>query len=179
MSNASTTNYSTIFLIEGILLFILGIIGIALPQLYTFSVELLLGAILLVSGIIQLFRCIKAPDAPTFFLTLLSGLVSAVVGALLLTYPVAGVITLTLLLTVFFFWDGFVKLLLAYQLRDTGLLSWLILSGLLALAMGIIIWSGWPGTAAWVIGLLVGINLIFQGFYLIVLSQRINDPALR
>ncbi len=171
------TKHSTILLVEGIFLFILGLIGITAPYYFTFSLTLFLGSLLFVSGVIQLFQCIVAPSAPAFLHALLLGIASVILGILFLTNPVGGALTLTLLLTIYFFWDGLVKLFTAFQFRKGRSTPLLIFSGLVDLALGALIWSGWPGTAAWVIGLLVGINLLFHGLYLIVLSRQINQPV--
>lgn len=74
------------------------------------------------------------------------------------------------MITLFFIAEGIAKIILGIQLRPFSTWGWFILNGILALVMAFIIWQGWPGTAYWVLGLLVGINMIFFGISLIILA---------
>jgi uncharacterized membrane protein HdeD (DUF308 family) len=159
-----TKNIRRFFIWEGIFFIILGTLAVLLPVAFTFGVGFFIGWILLLSGIIQGFRTFKTRHSPGFWPSLLSALLSIVMGILLLVYPVEGVLSLTLLLTIFFAIEGIMKIVLSFNLRPFKRWGWLFVSGLISLAMAFIIWSGWPGTALWVIGLLVGINMIFLGF---------------
>jgi uncharacterized membrane protein HdeD (DUF308 family) len=97
----------------------------------------------------------------------------------LVAYPIQGIITLTILLTFFFLWDGIAKLIISFQMKHTRAFAWLLISGILSLIIAGIIYSGWPGTATWVLGLLVGVNFLMQGISYIILSQTIDDPVLK
>jgi uncharacterized membrane protein HdeD (DUF308 family) len=78
--------------------------------------------------------------------------------------------TLTMLLTVFFAMEGIAKISLAFMMRPLARWSWVLFSGATSLLLAIIILMGWPGTALWVLGLLVGINMIFLGWTLLNIS---------
>ncbi len=158
------------FLIEGILLFILGIVAIALPGIFTLGTELFVGILLLTGGIVQLIRAFQSQESTGFASSLLSSLIYIVVGGLLLFYPIQGAVTLTLLLLVYFIIDGFSKLYFGFEVRSTKSWGWFILNGIISLILAYIIWAGLPGTAVWVIGLLVGINMLFSGIALIALG---------
>lgn len=157
-------------LIEGILFALLGFLAIAMPGISTLSAELFIGWLLFFGGIIQLYRTFKSRQEPGFIGSLLTSLMYLLFGALLVIFPVAGIFSLTILLIGFFIAEGISKIILSFQLKPFKQWGWLLVSGIIALIMAGIIWSGWPGTAFWVIGLLIGINLIFFGISLIFLA---------
>jgi uncharacterized membrane protein HdeD (DUF308 family) len=162
-----------LILFEGIIFTLLGIIAVVLPGIATLSTELFIGWLLVFGGIVQLFRTFKSKNAPGFFGSLLTGILYLVFGLLLVFFPIQGVISLTLLLTFFFIAEGIAKIILGFQLKPFSRWGWFILNGILALIIAYIIWAGWPSSAFWVIGLLVGINMIFFGLSLIFLSWGI------
>jgi uncharacterized membrane protein HdeD (DUF308 family) len=85
-------------------------------------------------------------------------------------YPLQGVLTLTLLLGILFMFEGVMKVAVAVQLRPMPNWGWMLASGTAALILAAIIFSGYPGSAVWILGLLVGINLIFSGWTMLMLS---------
>lgn len=163
--------HRTLVIVEGVIFALLGFLAIALPGISTLGTELFIGWLLLFAGIVQLFRTIQAGGHATGFLgSLLTSIFYLVFGILLILFPVAGIISLTILLALFFLVEGIAKIVLGFQLRPFPNWGWFVLSGFLALIMAIIIWSGWPSTAFWVIGLLVGINMIFFGIAMLFLA---------
>jgi uncharacterized membrane protein HdeD (DUF308 family) len=166
-------NQRYLLLFEGIIFTLLGFIAVALPGISTLSAELFIGWLLIFAGIVQLFRTFKARHAPGFLGSLLSGILYLVFGCLLVLFPIAGILSLTLLLTVFFIAEGIAKIILAFQLRPFRRWGWFLLNGVLALVIAYIIWAGWPGTAFWILGILVGINMIFFGISLMFLAWGI------
>ena len=106
---------------------------------------------------------------PGFTALLLTTLIYLVVGILLLAYPVQGIITLTVLLTIYFLLEGIAKIGWGIELHPVTGSGWLIVSGIISLILAAIIIAGWPGTAFWVLGLLVGINMLFFGSSLLAL----------
>ena len=159
-----------LIIFEGIVFLLLGIFAIAVPVGFTFGIELLIGWLFLIGGLVQSFRSLKMWHTPGVVASLLSGILAIVIGILLLANPWRGVLTLTMLLTIFFFIEGIFKIAYAFSIRDYPNWGWVLFSGLIALAMGAIIVSGWPATALWVIGLLVGIDLLFFGISLLSLA---------
>lgn len=166
-------NHRYLLLFEGIIFTLLGFIAIALPGISTLSAELFIGWLLIFGGAIQLYRTLKARHAPGFIGSLLSSILYLVFGVLLIAFPIAGIFSLTILLTLFFIAEGIAKIILGFQLRPFSQWGWFILNGVLALVIAYIIWSGWPGSAFWVLGLLVGINMIFFGISLMFLAWGI------
>ena len=104
----------------------------------------------------------------------LTGLVSLVAGAWLLLNPAAGALALTFLLAAYFVATGVVKAIAAFQLRGVGGSGWTFLSAACSILLGLLVFSGWPGSAVWLIGLLVGIDLLFYGWALIALRAAVN-----
>lgn len=164
-------NNRNLMLIEGIIFVILGFLAVALPGISTLSAELFIGWLLIFGGIVQLYRTFKGHhERPEFIGSLLTGFLYLIFGILLILFPLAGIFSLTILLMIFFLAEGIAKIFFGFKLRPASPWGWLIVNGILAIIMAGIIWAGWPGTAYWVLGLLVGINMIFFGITLIFLS---------
>lgn len=168
-------NNRNLLLIEGVLFMILGFLAVALPGISTLSVELFIGWLFIFGGAMQLYRTLNNRQGAGFFGSLATGLLYLFFGLLLIFFPIAGIFSLTILLTLFFIVEGIAKIILGFQLRPFNHWGWFILNGLLALIMALIIWNGWPGIAFWVLGLLVGINMIFFGISLFFLGM--NSPS--
>jgi len=161
-----------LFLTEGIVLVILGLLAIALPQLASIAVTFMIGWLFLISGIAGLITTFGARHAPGFWWSLLSALLGIAAGIVLLIWPLSGVITLTLLLIVFFIIEGVLSIMYALEHKRevTGQWGWMLVSGIIDLVLAAMIWAGLPSTAAWAIGLLVGINLLFGGSSMIAMA---------
>lgn len=165
--------YKTGLYIEAILFVILGCLAISGPQFFTLAFELLVGALFIASGIIQCIRLIQNRETTSFWTHLFVALFNIALGALLLFFPLAGIISLTYLLIAYFFVDGISKLYYAFELRNFPKWGWIFISGLLSLALGILILTGLPGTAFWTLGLLIGINMLFFGLALFCLAYNL------
>jgi uncharacterized membrane protein HdeD (DUF308 family) len=179
---AATTSLSEhwrLFLGEGIVLLIMGLAAILIPPIATLAVEILLGWVLLLSGIIGLVTTLRMRQAPGFWWSLFSALTGLVAGAVLLAWPLSGTVSLTLILTVFLALEGIASIMLALNHRHGFAARWamLLLSGVVDLILAGIIFSGLPGTAAWAIGLLVGINLVFGGSALISMALHARSAG--
>jgi uncharacterized membrane protein HdeD (DUF308 family) len=168
-----------LFLGEGIVLLIMGFAAILIPQIATLAVEILIGWMLLLSGIIGLITTLRMRHTPGFWWSLFSALAGFVAGVVLLAWPLSGAVSLTLILSVFLAFEGIASIMLALSHRHGFAARWamLLLSGIVDLILAGIIFSGLPGTAAWAIGLLVGINLIFGGSALISMALHARGAA--
>lgn len=158
------------YLIEGVIFAILGILAIALPGLFTLTVELFIGWLFVIGGIVLGYRTITAKGAPGFWFSLFSAIIYIIIGLLLVFNPLAGVLTLTALLIILFLIQGFAQIALGLEMKAHSAWGWYVFSGIISLLLAVIIWSGWPGTAVWAIGLLVGINLLFAGITQIAIA---------
>lgn len=168
-----------LFLIEGIILVILGLIAIAVPWLATLAVAITIGWIFFISGLVGLLTTAWMRSAPGFWWSLVSAAISIAAGVVLLLWPVTATLTLTLVLIVFFLVEGAASILYAMEHRDqlTGRWGWMLVSGIVDLILAIIILAGLPGTALWALGLLVGINMLFGGAALIGMALAARQPA--
>ncbi len=167
------------FLLEGIALLVLGLIAIIVPPIATIAVEVLIGWLLLVSGIVGLIATFRTRGTPGFGWSLLSGVIGVMAGVVLLAWPLSGAFSLTLILTVFLVLEGVVSILYALEHKRelSGRWVMMLLSGVVDLFLAGIIFAGLPGTAAWAIGLLVGINLVFGGSALIAMALHARGGA--
>jgi uncharacterized membrane protein HdeD (DUF308 family) len=157
------------FLIEGILLAILGLAAMIVPPLASLAVTIFLGWMFLISGIAGLALTFWARGMPGFWWSLLSAVLAIGAGIILLAQPVEGVLTLTIVVGIYFLAEGVATIMYALEHRRelSGRWSWLLIAGIVDILLAGIIISGLPGSALWAIGLLVGINLLFGGATLI------------
>jgi uncharacterized membrane protein HdeD (DUF308 family) len=168
-----------LFLTEGIILLILGILAIVLPPIATIAVEVLVGWLLLMSGVVGLIATLRMRGAPGFWWSLLSAVLGIVAGVVLLRWPLSGALSLTLVLTVFLVLEGLVSILYALEHKRelSGRWGAMLFSGVIDLLLAGIIFAGLPGTAAWAIGLLIGVNLVFGGSALIAMALHARNAA--
>ena len=168
-----------LFLTEGIVLFVLGLLAIVVPPVATIAVEVLIGWLLLMSGIVGLIATLRMRSAPGFWWSLLSAVLGIVAGIVLLRWPLSGALSLTLILTVFLALEGVISILYALEHRRelSGRWAMMLSSGVIDLILAGIIFEGLPGTAAWAIGLLIGINLVFGGSALIAMALHARNIA--
>jgi uncharacterized membrane protein HdeD (DUF308 family) len=168
-----------LFVVEGVLLIVLGMIAIAIPPLATLAVTILLGWVFLISGVVGLITSIMARHAPGFWWSILSAIVGILAGAVLLAMPVSGSISLTLVLIAFFLIEGVATIMYAIEHRRalSGRWGWLVVSGILDLILAGIVIVGLPGTALWAPGLLVGINMVFGGCALVAIGLHARNAG--
>jgi uncharacterized membrane protein HdeD (DUF308 family) len=161
-----------LFLVEGVVLLVLGATAVVLPPIATLAVTILLGWLFLVSGVVGLITTYWMRHAPGFWWSLLSAVLGIVVGAMLLASPLIGAFSLTLVLIAFFIVEGVASIMFAldHKRELTGQWGWMLVSGIIDLALAVMIFAGLPSTAAWAVGLLVGINMIFGGAALIAMA---------
>jgi uncharacterized membrane protein HdeD (DUF308 family) len=168
-----------LFLTEGIVLLLLGVLAIVVPPIATIAVEILIGWVLLLSGAVGLIATLRARSAPGFGWSLVSAILGIVAGIVLLGWPLSGALSLTMILTVFLVLEGVVSILYALEHKReiSGRWGAMLFSGIVDLVLAGIIFAGLPGTAAWAIGLLVGINLVFGGSALIAMALHARNIA--
>jgi uncharacterized membrane protein HdeD (DUF308 family) len=168
-----------LFLAEGIVLFILGLLAIIVPPIATIAVEVLIGWLLLMSGVVGLIATLRMHNAPGRGWSLASAVLGIVAGIVLLAWPLSGAVSLTMILTVFLVLEGVVSILYALEHKRelSGRWGAMLFSGVVDLILAGIIFAGLPGTAAWAIGLLVGINLVFGGSALIAMALHARNAA--
>jgi uncharacterized membrane protein HdeD (DUF308 family) len=166
-------------LIEGVILAVLGAAAIIIPPIATLAVEIILGWLFLASGALGLVMTFAMRHAPGFWWSLFSAVLALAAGLVLIGWPANGVVSLTLLLIVFFIMEGVATIMYALEHKRelSGRWAFMVASGVVDLVLAAIIYAGLPGTAAWAIGLMVGINMLFGGFALIALALHARPAA--
>jgi uncharacterized membrane protein HdeD (DUF308 family) len=174
----SIREHWVLFLIEGIVLVVLGILAILVPPLATITFTFFIGWLFLIMGIMGLITTFWARHAPGFWWSLLSAVLAIAAGIVLLINPFSGAFTLTLLLIAFFIIEGVLSIMYALEHKKelSGRWGWMLASGVIDLILAGIILIGLPGTAAWALGLLVGINMLFGGSALIAMALHARTP---
>jgi uncharacterized membrane protein HdeD (DUF308 family) len=158
------------FLALGLLLIVAGVAAIAFPLLSTVATKIALGWIFLVAGVVLVVHAFSIQGWRGFILGLLVGALYVVAGGWLAFFPFTGIVTLTLLLAALFLAEGVLEVMMAVRVRPHEGWGWLLLSGLVAIAVGVMIAAELPSSAVWAIGLLTGINLLSSGVSFVVLA---------
>lgn len=162
------------FLVLGILLVILGTLAVVFSFYSTLFSILYLGSLLIVAGVIEGVKSIKMRPLKRFLLHLALGILYFGSGVYLVANPEINAITLTLLLAIFFMVSGALRIMFALM-ADIPHKGWLLVNGLLTFILGILIYQQWPVSGLWVIGMFVGIDLMFTGYSWIMLSLAAKD----
>jgi uncharacterized membrane protein HdeD (DUF308 family) len=165
------------FLIEGILLVILGLAAMIVPPLASLAVTIFLGWMFLISGVAGLALTLWARGMPGFWWSLISAVLGIAAGIILLAKPVQGTLTLTIVVGAYFLAEGVATIMYALEHRRelSERWTWLLIGGVLDILIAFLIIAGLPGSAEWAIGLLVGINLLFGGATLIGVALAVRD----
>ena len=168
-----------LFLTEGIVLVVLGILALLAPVIASVAATVLFGWLLLLSGVVGLIATVRARHAPGFWWSLLSAVIGIVAGVLLLGWPLLGTLSLTAVLIAFLFAEGAVTIMYALEHRNalSGRWGWMLASGVIDVGLGVLLFVGLPGTALWALGLLLGINLIFGGWALIFMALHARPAS--
>jgi uncharacterized membrane protein HdeD (DUF308 family) len=162
--------HSLWFLILGSLMLIMGTTAIVFPLFATLTLELFIGWVLVINGVAGIIHTFSIAKWKGFALSLLGALLSLGIGIIMLVYPLTGILSLTLLIAALFIVSGLFRMVLALQLRPLDHWGWILISGLLAFMLAILILLQWPEASGWILGLLVGIDLIFAGWTSIMLA---------
>jgi uncharacterized membrane protein HdeD (DUF308 family) len=168
------------FLALGIVLVIVGFAAIAFPFLSTVAAKIMLGWLFLIGGLMMVVHAFSASAWQGFVWSLLIGILYVVAGGYLAFFPLTGLLTLAILLVILFLAEGLFEVIMALRVRPHEGWGFLMLSGIAALAVGVIIALDLPGSATWALGLLVGINLLFSGWsyiFLAMAGRRAHEAA--
>ena len=163
------------FVLLGVALVVLGTIALSSVMIASLAAAMAIGVLLLLGGAAEVVGAFWCRCWSGFFLELLSGVLSIVVGLLFLRAPVGALAALTLLVACFLMVGGIFKVVsaVAYRFAAWG---WSLSGGIIEVILGVMIWQGWPASSLAVIGLFVGIDLIFRGFNWIALGLALRSP---
>jgi uncharacterized membrane protein HdeD (DUF308 family) len=157
------------FAVAGVLLVILGILALGSMGIATLASVVVFGSLLMIAGVATVLTAFTAHGWGGFTLHVLFGILSAVVGFVLIISPIAGAVALTLFLAIYFLAGGLFRVVSAVSQQFAGW-GWAAAAGVASVALGAILFTQWPEAALWFIGLLLGIELILQGFTWIALG---------
>src|SRR3954464_7386252 len=163
--SAAVRGHWKAFLIEGILLVVLGLAAMIVPPLASVAVTIFLAWMFLISGVAGLVATFWARQMPGFWWSLISAALALVAGLVLLARPIQGTLTLTIVVGVYFLAEGVATIMYALEHRKelSERWAWLLTAGLMDILVAGIIIAGLPGSALWALGVLVGINMLFGG----------------
>ena len=166
-----------LFLVQGIIMMVLGALAVIWPQISTLAVDLYVGWRFLISGLFGLVTMFVASSVAGFLWSLLTAALSLFVGVLLLWHPVEGAVSLTLVLISFFIAEGVFQIAAAIRHREAfpDSWGWLLMSGLADLVLAAMLIWGWPSTAIWALGLIAGLNLITSGLAIVMVAAAARN----
>ena len=154
---------STMLLILGVLTVILGVFAMMAPGMTGMTVAVMVGILLIIAGVARGIFAFKAQSWGKGILAFLLGLLTLIVGFYMVTNPGVAVASLTLFLAAYFIVDGIFEIIWAFRLRPIKGWGWTLFSGIVALALGVMIWRQFPVSGIWAVGTLAGIHMIFGG----------------
>ncbi len=162
------------FLLLGIFLVVLGTTALSAAPFVTATAVVLFGFLLLAAGIVQIVSSFWAGRWSGLLLHLLIGVLYVVTGLLIVDKPVEAELNLTLIVAFFLLAAGSFRIVAALVERFHGW-GWVLLNGIITLLLGLMILREFPSTALWVIGMFIGIDMIFNGWFWIMLSLGLRS----
>ena len=168
---------STWSIVWGILLIVFGMLAISSPMLAAVAANIVISWLILLAGAIHVVVAFHAHRAGSVIWKLLVGIAYLCFGIYLLLHPVLGVASLTLLLACLFVIEGILNIVLFFQMRSVRRSSWVLVDGIITMALGLMIYLQWPSSSAWAIGTLVGISMIISGITRVMISLAVRRAA--
>jgi uncharacterized membrane protein HdeD (DUF308 family) len=165
---------STVSIAWGVLLIVLGAAAVASPFLAAVAVNVAVAWLIVLAGVVHLLLAFRAHGAGSMVWKLLVGVAYVCFGGYLIARPVLGVASLTLLLASLFLIEGILDIVLFVKTRPVRGSTWVLLDGVVSLLLGLMIYMQWPSSAAWAIGTLVGVSLIFSGVARVMMSMAVR-----
>lgn len=165
------------FITLGVLLIVAGLLAIAFPVVSTISASIVVGWVLIASGIVQIVHAFSVKGWSGTAWSALIGAIYLIAGLLTAVFPLSGALSLTLLLSIAFLFEGGVEIAWALQSRHERGWGVMLVSGIAAVIVGAMIGVSWPVSALWAIGMLVGINLLFSGASFLSLAMAARSSA--
>lgn len=169
-------NKRRFYLIGGLML-LLGFISLTMPLVASFAVETIVGLLLIAVAFSQGWSAFKGfSDGGKPWQETIMAVAAIITGFIFLIHPVAGVMTLSIILAAYFMADGVTKIIEYFRIREIEGSIWILVSGLLGVVLSIMMWNN-LFTGAAVIGIILGINLVFSGISLILLGRGCSKAS--
>jgi uncharacterized membrane protein HdeD (DUF308 family) len=152
-------------------LIVLGLAALLLPLVVGVAISVVLGVLLVLGGLVHFGFAWHTRGAGAAAWQVLVGLVYVIGGLYMLVYPVAGVLTLTLVIAIYLLIKGITEFVLAARLRPVPGSGWMFVDGVVSVVLALLIWTHLAGTAPWLLGTLVGIAILFSGVSRMMLAM--------
>lgn len=146
-----------------ILLIVLGLSAIASPMAVSLTMGVVVGWLLIVSAIVHLLSAFRSDGIGSSVWTGLVGVVYFAIGSTILSHPLWGIATVTLFISVALLVEGFLSLAAYFVVSEFAGSTWFVLNGIVTVALGLMIWNQWPSSSLWVVGTIIGLNLVMAG----------------
>lgn len=160
------------FKLTGIILCVIGVISLLTPLIAGITMVYMIGALLLLGGILYVLQAMQMGDVAGKTFHVILGALFMLGGLSLLFHPLYGLELLTLMMAMFFVFEGVWKIIMSLGIRPANGWSRILFSGLISLLLGGLIWSQWPVSGTWAVGTLVGVDFLLTGFFLISLANQ-------
>ncbi len=168
---------STVSTLWGVLLIVFGMVAVGLPLLAAVAVNALVAWLIILAGIVHLMLAFRAHGAGSRIWKALVGIAYVCFGVYLIWRPLLGVASLTLLLASLFLIEGVLDIVLYVKMRPIHGSIWVLIDGMVTLALGLLIYMQWPSSSAWAIGTLVGISMIISGVARVMMSLMVRKAT--
>ena len=168
---------STLSIVWGVLLIVLGIAAVGSPFLAAIAVNVAIAWLIVLAGAVHVILAFRAHGASSMIWKLLVGVAYVCFGIYLILHPVLAVASLTLVLASLFLIEGVLNIVLFAKMRSTGGSAWLLIDGIITLVLGLLIYMQWPSSAAWAIGTLVGVSMIMSGVARVMMSLAVRKAG--
>ena len=165
------------FFVEGMVFMLIGVLAIMLPGPFSIGIELVIGWLITLVGIVMGLRAITSHTGPEIAYSAITALFALFIGVWMLVFPHQGVVTITVLLIFFFLIGGLFEVALAFMMRPFPSWKWIFVSGLTGILVGVILLSAWPEATAWAIGLLFGVNMMMTGMSMAMMALSLKQSA--
>ena len=163
----------------GMVLISLGAIATLTPVVAGSAVVIVIGILLLVAGIGQIIQGSKSPSWSEKIMSLVLGVITSIAGAGVIGHPLFGLGFLTLLLIIFFVMEGIWQIIVSFSYRPISGWLWMLISGIISVLLGILIWQQWPVSGLWAVGVLVGVDLLTTGISMMAIAFTIKATITR
>lgn len=168
---------STLSILWGISLIILGVLAVGSPFLAAVAVNVAIAWLIVLAGVVHLTVAFHTREAGSSIWRLLVGLAYVFFGVYLIARPALGVASLTLVLASLFLVEGVLNIALFFKMRSMQASGWVLIDGVISLLLGLMIYMQWPSSSAWAIGTLVGVSMIISGVTRVMLSLAVRKAT--
>ncbi len=171
----SATPWSTVL---SVLMISAGLVAIALPMVAGVTVTAFVGWLLFSSGVLHLVFAWRGSSAGSVVWEIVLGIAYGSIGLYLISNPASGLASLTLAIGLYLFFEAVLESMLSFQLRPAPGAGWLLVDGIVTFLLSMMILTTWPSSAAWVVGTLVGISMLFSGMSRLMISLAARRVVL-